>query len=94
MPNNPMPAGFDQTLTNYLIATAGVADFILTAGAAREPEKYAKAADLVKSGRLIPQVALQPGLLILSLIDTQTGKSVGDIFQYSSPALEARGVPN
>lgn len=91
---NPLPAGFDQLLSNYLITTSQAVEAILAVGVAREPERYTKAAELVKIGRLIPQVVSQPGALSISLIDASTGKSIGEVFHYSAPALEACGVPN
>lgn len=91
---NSVPDGFEQTLSRYLITTDLVVNLILDLGAKSHPEKYATAIAHVKSGQLVPHVVLYPGTLIVSLIDAQSGKSGGEFFRYSIPALEARGVPN
>lgn len=89
-----MPARFEQMLTAYLIGTDQIVGVVLEVAAVREPEKYRDAVDLVKIGRLFPRIEAQPGALRIALIDAQTGESIGDIFQYSAPALEARGAAN
>ena len=94
MPTNPVLDGFEQMLSRYLMTTDQAVELVLTVAAARDPERYTDAVELVKTGRLIPRVVSQPGTLTISLIDTQSGKSIGKIFHYSLPALEARGVLN
>lgn len=88
---NYMPAGFEQMLSAFLMGTDQIVDAVLRVAAVREPERYADAVGLVKIGRLFPRIEAQPGALKISLIDAETGESIGDIFQYTAPALEARG---
>ena len=94
MENNHVPDGFEQMLSRCLIVNNQLANLVLDLGAKLHPEGYRDAIERVKRGQLIPQIVLRPGVLIVSLIDAQTGESGGELFRYSMPALEARGVPN
>jgi hypothetical protein len=89
---NFIPAGFGQMLSNFLMATDQITDAVLGVAAVREPEKYADAVSLVKTGRLIPRIIIEPGRLQISLIDVANGADIGAIFSYNVPALGARGA--
>lgn len=89
-----MPAGFDKMLAAFLLGTDQIVGAVVAVAVVREPERYGDAAALLKIGRLIPRILVEPGKLKISLIDVETGLSIGDIFQYAAPALEARGAAN
>lgn len=91
---NYLPANFNEMLVTFLDAAERMAGAVVAVAGVREPEKYRDCVDLVQAGRLIPRIVSQPGVLVISLIDTSTGESVGDIFQYTAPALAARGFAN
>lgn len=94
MQANPTGIDLEQVLPDYLATTDRIAELVLAAAVERDSDRYEDAAHLVKIGRLAPQVLMRPGRLVISLIDTETGKSIGNIFAYSAPALGACGVPN
>jgi len=88
---NYLPEGFDQMLLTFLHGTDQMVAAVLAVAAMREPEKYCGAVDQVQAGRLMPRILWEPGALAISLVDMQTGASIGDIFRYAAPALAARG---
>jgi len=91
---NYIPKGFDDLMANYLIGSAAVVEAVVMVAVNREPERYAEVAELLKRGRLTPRILSQPDFLRIALIDIETGESIGDIFQYTAPALVASGAIN
>jgi hypothetical protein len=89
-----LPQEFERMLTALLLSTDKLAEAVLAVAAAREPDRYGEAAELVRSGRLVPHVVSSPGLVVVSLVDSQDGRNIGEILSYRAPALEARGAPH
>lgn len=94
MAANSAPDGFEKMLSNFVMTANQAVEMVLTIAVARDPEKYTDAVALVRAGRLIPRTVLIGGRLKISLIDVNNQKSIGEIFHYWAPALDANGVPN
>lgn len=87
-------AEIERVLARYLAISNQMVDIVLTAAVTVDQSRYEDAAKLVQSGRIVPRVTVQSGMVKITLVDALTDKDIGDIFSYWMPTPMPQGLLN